>query len=238
MRYTKRTAGLVLPLVLLTLIGCASLGRESTVLEQYVLGGAPSAEAAAASADPAGLTLGVRRLDLAPYLATPAIVVRRGAHQIVVSEFHRWGEGPGEGITRALAGHLRSAPRVRAVDVAPWPGRSEHDYLIQLHVSRFEGLVSEAPQATEGEARMTAVWEILREQDGALLARGSTEFREGGWRVGDYAGLVMLLDRGVQTLARDLVACVGGLASDTARSDAGADAPSSGPAVACVSGSE
>lgn len=234
MRTTTRSAGLFLPLALLTLTGCGGLGRETTVLEQYVLTGPPP-EAAGASSDRTGVTLGVRRLDLAPYLASPAIVVRRGDHQIVTSEFHRWGESPAEGITRALAGYLGAAPPVRAVDVAPWPARSEHDYLIKIHVSRFEGALPEDPLTTEGEARVTAAWEILGGRSGLVLARGATDFREGGWSVGDWAGLVMRLDGGLATLGRDLVACLGRLPSGSAGSeppDGEAAAPVL-PVVAC-----
>jgi hypothetical protein len=56
---------------------------------------------------------------------------------------------------------------------------------------------------------VTASWEIIRQQDGTVLDRGTTEFREGGWRVGDYAALVALMDRGLVVLARDLTAALG-----------------------------
>jgi hypothetical protein len=44
------------------------------------------------------LTLGLRRLDLTTYLATQSIVVRRGAHGMLMSDdFNRWGEDPESG---------------------------------------------------------------------------------------------------------------------------------------------
>lgn len=223
MRTVTRIAALLVPLALLTVMACGGLSRDSPPLEQYVLTGPPP-EAGAGSSNEAGLTLGVRRLDLAPYLASPAIVTRRGAHQILTSEFHRWGEGPADGITRALAGYLTATPSVRAVDVAPWPARSDHDYLIKLHVSRFEGALPEEPTATEGEARLAATWEILGGRSGLVLARGATDFREGGWSDGDYAGLVMRLDRGVSILARDVVTCLGRVPPEAA-SAGGAPSP-------------
>jgi uncharacterized lipoprotein YmbA len=205
MRTMTKRLGVTVPF-LFTLAGCMSLGRDSPPLEQYVLGRAPLPEAAAASPDGAGLTIGVRRIDLAPYLAVPAIVVRRGTHQIVTSDFHRWGEDPGEGINRAVARYLDADPRVRAAAVAPWPARAEHDYLVQLHVTRFEGVAPAALTAVTGEVHVHASWEIIRPLDGALLARGVTDFRQPGWTVGDYAGLVTLLDRGLTVLAGELVA--------------------------------
>jgi hypothetical protein len=92
------------------------------------------------------------------------------------------------------------------VAVAPWPLGEKFDYLIQLRVLQFEGLAPEEPATGPGEARVLAAWEIIRQEDGVVLARGTTDYREPGWRVDDYAGLVKLLDTGLSTLSEDLVA--------------------------------
>ena len=204
-----RRVGLLMLLVIFTAPGCASLGRATPLQRQYVLGGARAADATANRQNTAGLAIGVRRLDLAPYLATPFILVRRGAHQVIVSEFHRWAEAPDEGIARAFAGYLEDTQPVRAVDVAPWAARSQHDYLVQLHVSRFEGVADSL--ATEGEVHVVAAWEILRPQDGAVLARGEAAQQERGWAAGDYAALVTFLDAALRDLARDVAACLGSI---------------------------
>jgi len=211
MRPMRRAIRLLAPLVLVLLGGCFSLGRETTSLEQYVLGTVPEGGAVAASSEPAGPAIGVRRLDLAAYLATPSVVVRRGSHQIVLSEFHRWGEELGEGINRALVGYLGARRDFRRIDVAPWPIATEHDYLIQVHVSRFEGVAPENPSGLEGEVHVLATWEIIRRDDGTVVGRGTTDYREPGWRVGDYAALVALLDRGVYRLANDLAGVLASL---------------------------
>jgi uncharacterized protein len=203
--------------------GCVSLGRDSPRLELYVIGAA-APEVVAPTPRLADVTIGLRRLQLAPYLATPAIVVRRGSHEILTSEYHRWGEDLGEGINRAVARHLgNGGQQFRTVDVAPWPVRSRYDYLVQLNISRFEGVVraEAAPAnvvdavgeagAAGGAVHVVATWEIIRQQDGTVVTRGTTEFREGGWRVGDYAALVALLDRGLVVLARDVTAALGGV---------------------------
>jgi hypothetical protein len=44
-----------------------------------------------------------------------------------------------------------------------------------------------------------------------VLARGTTDRRSPGWTVGDYAGLVTLLDEGLDVLAGDLIAGIAGL---------------------------
>jgi uncharacterized lipoprotein YmbA len=191
---------------LLAATGCASLGRDSPPLERYVLGSGRSPAAVAASQEESGMTIGIRRIDLASYLATPSIVVRRGANQILVSDFHRWAEDVGEGINREVAHHLAAAGAVRAVAIAPWPVRAQHDYLVQLHVSRFEGMADSL--ATEGSARVAAAWEVIRPADGAVLARGGTDHQRPGWRVTDYAGLVALLEAGLAEVADDVLDCL------------------------------
>lgn len=226
--------GVIGVLMLALLSGCFSLSRTSPTLEQYVIGGAGWTDTVTRIAGLEDLAIGLRRIDLAPYLASSAIVVRRGGHEVLTSDFHRWGENPADGITRAVARYLAAAASFRAVDVAPWPVRTSHDYLIQLHVTRFEGVVpaeSSRPTgatagAVEGAAHVRASWEIIRQQDGTVLARGDTEHREEGWRVGDYAALVALLDEGLAVLTREVAVAIGGLATGGA-----ADAASRGDSL-------
>ena len=209
-----RTA-LALATAALVSTGCFKLARTSPPVERYVLGGARVASSDAAprdtTRDTTKLAIGLRRLDLAPYLATLAIVVRRADNEIVTSGFHRWAESPGEGLNRAISGYLAAAPGIRSVDVAPWPIRSDHDYLVQLHVGRLEGVEPGAAVARAGEAHLLVRWAIIRPRDGALVARGTTDHRAADWVVGDYGALVSLLDQGLVVLARDLVACLGSL---------------------------
>ena len=215
----RRSILSILPVVFAT-GACFSLSRDTPPLEQFVLGGTLAAETGAMSPDPAGVTIGLRRLDLTPYLASSAIVVRRGANQMIVSQYHRWGEDPVAGINRAFAGYLAAALPVRAVDVAPWPVRSQHDFVVQLHVSRFEGVAPADAAATQGGAHLLASWEVHRPQDGAVLARGGTDYRESGWRVGDYPALVTLLNQGLDRMARDIVACLARIGAPSAASSA------------------
>lgn len=191
---------------MLLLAGC-SLSRGAPPEQQYVLGGGGPQPSAAARTDLQGRAVGMRRLQLAAYLETPSVVVRRGdrAQELSLSEFHRWGEPLGDGINRAVAGYLTAGAPFRVVDVAPWPARAEHDYLVELHVLRFEGVAPRDSATVVGEAHVLVTWAVVRPADGDVLARGTTEYRKGGWRVGDYAGLVTLLDAGVQALSTDLL---------------------------------
>lgn len=222
MRYVMSMARLISLAGLLGITGCFSLGRAETPQRHYVLGGDRLQENPPPVGDLAGLSIGIRRLRLAAYLEAPFLAVRQGPHQISYSEFHRWGEPLAGGINRAVAGYLAARAPVRAVDVAPWLAREQHDYLIQLHVERFEGVAPEDPAALEGEVHLLATWEILRQRDGVVLARGTTDYRERGWRIGDYAGLVRLLDAGLNVLSSELAAGLGDLAAPLAELNQGA----------------
>ena len=189
----------------LALSGC-SLNRGAPPERSYVLGGRPAPESPAAGRDLGDPAIGLRRLQLAAYLESPLVLVRRGdrAQEISLSEFHRWSEPLGDGISRSLAGYLTARIPSGIVDVAPWPARAKHDYLIELNVVRFEGVVPDGATGMQAEAHVLATWAIVRPEDGEVLARGTTDYRRSGWIVGDYAGLVALLDEGVHELSADL----------------------------------
>jgi uncharacterized lipoprotein YmbA len=158
-----------------------------------------------ASPAAADVTVGIRRTKLASYLAVPFIAVRRGASQIDFSEFHRWGEPLDEGINRVVA-RLLASRGLRDVAVAPWPAGARYDYVIQLDVTRFEGVIAPGGTPGEGEVHLSATWEIIRQQDGVVLVRGTTDRTNSGWTVGDYSGLVALLDEELDVLSLDLIA--------------------------------
>lgn len=219
-RTNIQTARMALPVAALLLGGCFTLSRESPPLRQYVLSAAAAGPIAIAPTggamsptERATLTVGLRRVDLASYLAVQYIIVRRGTSELLTSEFHRWGEDVGEGINRAVAANLGSSSLVRTVDVAPWPAASRHTFLVQLHVTRFEGVADSA--ATEGRVHVAAGWDIIRPTDGRLLVRGTSDDRRESWRVGDYTGLVRGLDAALIRVARDISACLARFPNDS-----------------------
>jgi uncharacterized lipoprotein YmbA len=211
----NRTIQLLLFALLLSPAGCFSLRHDAPPQQHYVLGAGGPPELAASPADrpvtdPNGQLIGLRPPRMADYLVTPFIVVRRGSHQVEFSEYHRWGEDLGRAINRTVAVRLAALAPSHRVERAPWPSGTSPALLIQLQILRFEGVGPERSESGEGEAHLLATWEILRPLDGAVLGRGTTEVREGGWSVGDFDGLVRLLDSGLATLAGDLAVSLAG----------------------------
>lgn len=202
-----RTSTNVLPLLLASTLllasGC-SLSRNAPAQQHYVLGSGAQADAPVGeSGDSVATVIGLRPPQVAAYLETPFIVIRRAAHRVELSEFHRWGEELARGFSRAVAGHLAGGAPSWRVEVAPWASGVQPDYLIQIHLLRFEGVAPDGPGASMGQAHVQANWEILQRQDGTLLSRGTADVRK-DWTVGDFDGLVSRLDEGLADLAEAL----------------------------------
>ena len=187
--------------------GCFSLSRGAPLPRQYALG---AGLMLAASQPPLvqGVAVGLRSPQLEPYLDSPLLVIRRGTREITFSEFHRWAEPLASGINSAVARYMAGHAPIRDVAAAPWSPNARYDYLIQLHVLRFEGEQPDNTLVSTGEVHLLATWEIIRQDDSAVLARGTTDYRKGGWRVGDHDGLVAQLDDGLLVLSNALVARV------------------------------
>jgi uncharacterized lipoprotein YmbA len=202
----RNTVSLAMCAAAFTLMGCFSLSRKSPPVERYVVGGMMLTQLDTLASDSGALSIGLRRLDLAPYLSTLAIVVRRADNEIITTGFHRWAEAPSTGLNRALSGYIANDASIVSVDVAPWPVRAEHDYIVQVHMMRLEGVEPEG--LGSAEAHMLATYEIIRPGDGSILARGVTDYRSRDWTLNDYRGLVSRLDMGLVTLSRNIVGCL------------------------------
>ncbi len=219
MRTHARIACLLTLVVPVVLTGCFKLARESPMLRLYALGegsasGLPTPPAGAPSVGGEAFRIGLRRVEMASYLSVPSVMMRRGANELIVSQFHRWGGDLDQGINRAVGAYLAGSPRIRSVDVAPWTARVRHDLLVQLHVTRFEGVVADSA-ARDGRVHVMAGWDIIRPFDGTVMVRGSTDDRGAAFRVGDYAGLVTGLDAALSRVARDISACLARFPNDS-----------------------
>lgn len=207
MRSLTRTAG-VGALLLSAATGCFKLSRNAPPVQRYAL-----TTPASPSSTPNGVTIGLRRLELASYLDVPEVVVRVGANRLLPLEFHRWGGPLNESINRAVAAQLATERSVRAVDVAPFAPYTQHNFLVQLRVLRFEGEMNDG--APGGVAHVQLSWDIIRPRTGAILVRGSTDQRDAAWTAGNFAELVRGLDAGVAQVSRDIGACLLRFANDS-----------------------
>jgi len=198
-------------LLSLVLVGCVRLlePRPGQNITYYLLDS--GVEGDTALVDTTGVTVGLRRPRLASYLDASRIVTRRGPNAIQFSEFHRWGEDLDQAINRVVALNLEQEEGIRTVEVVPWPEGTRFDYVLQLHVLRFEG-VGPAPDpeadddatTLKGRAQMVVRWTIFEAGRERILAQGITRHREEGWTVTNYADLASKLDTSLAVLARDI----------------------------------
>jgi uncharacterized lipoprotein YmbA len=202
---------------MLLLGGCFSLSRDAPPVREYVLGGRPAPTAPVTRTESpvngAARTVGLRRADVAAYLRSAAIVLRRGEHEVIASPFHRWREPLDQAIDRVVATHLQTQAPVRAVDIAPWDARTRHDVWVQLRVRQFEGVLGDG--VSPPHTRLDADWDVVRPLDGRVLVRGHTRRTSGVWAAGDYQSLVRALDADLAALAHDLADCLGRFRNDT-----------------------
>lgn len=202
-------AGVFTILVILLLAGCLNLNPSVPSTRYYVLDGGTLDGGAALDQRLDGVSIGLKKLQIAPYLESVRMVVRNGTHRVSFSEFDRWGEDLAQGINRTVANRIAARLPARRVEAAPWSSGTRHDYVIQVRVLRFEGVTPhpDTPAgSTDGAVHLLAEWEVLDDVGQELRAAGTTDYRRDGWRVNDHAQLVSLLNEALQALSEDLVA--------------------------------
>jgi len=112
-----------------------------------------------------------------------------------------------------VATRLAARPEIRAVEVVPWSPGASFDYVVELHVLRFEGVgpppdpeADEDAPPPDGHAQVVVEWTVLRPGTDAVLARQTTRHRAATWPVGNYPALVARLGAGLGTLVEDVAA--------------------------------
>jgi uncharacterized lipoprotein YmbA len=135
-------------------------------------------------------SVALRPVELAAYLRQPALVVRRGGHEVTFREAARWGEPLEQGVARVLGEQLRRsglAPAGRGSDGEP--------ATLTVRILAAEGTAA-------GGVEFRAVWELSRRSVPPL----GGEFRAAGltWDGRDEAGLAAALSAAVAGLAAEI----------------------------------
>lgn len=191
------------------LAGCSVLpAPRKDPTRHYVLTG-PAPSAVSADAAPGGLKLGLRAVQVAPYLDGKAMIVRVGDNEIDYRDYARWAEPLSVGVRRMLAARLVVSDRVDRVFPQPFPLDVERDVDVAVNVLRCEGRIKADGSPV---ASFLCVVEITRAHEGAgsgaVVLRRTFEAPETAWRDGDYAGLARGLSDAVAALADDILAAL------------------------------
>ena len=142
----------------------------------------------------------LRPVEVAGYLRSRPLIVRRGDNEIEFREYARWGEPLEQGIGRVLREELRARGSV----VPGSPGRDSpaFDYHLTVRVLACEGTAA-------GAVDFRAVWELTKAGDKPVAAAGG-EFRAEGlrWDGKSEASLAARLSEAVAELATEIAAAV------------------------------
>jgi uncharacterized protein len=197
----------------LFLSGCSFLPKPAPdPTRHYVLTG-PAPAAINAAEKQGVLKVGLRSVQIAPYLDAKSMIVRRGDNEIDYRDYARWAEPLANGINRMLVARLHVSDRVGRVFPQPYPFDITRDVDVSVSVLRCEGRV--LPDGRSVASFMCAL-EIVRVGDkpgatgGEVILRKVFEAPETEWREGDYAALAAILSDDVARLADTIIAALPG----------------------------
>jgi uncharacterized lipoprotein YmbA len=187
-------------LICLALTSCSLLPEPQTDPTRfYVL----ATDAARTSPPANGPVVHLREVELASYLRTRPIIVRRGENEIEFREFAVWGEPLELGVARVLREELLARGAASAVvssSVRRTAGGADLD--LSVRVLACEG-------GPGGTVAFRAVWELAKtESKTTALARGDFRAADLRWDGKNEASLVAQLSQAIAGLAAEISAAL------------------------------
>jgi uncharacterized lipoprotein YmbA len=174
---------------------------ESDPTKFYLLAATTMGSTNAAAANAPALHL--RPVEIASYIRSRPMIVRRGANEIQFRDYARWGEPLEQGIARVLREELLARGAASAVQTTGAQAMTEgFAYQLGIRVLACEG-------TADGGVNFDAVWELTSAGEGGrVAARG--EFRPGDlrWDGKSEATLAAALSKAVSGLAQEIAAAL------------------------------
>jgi uncharacterized lipoprotein YmbA len=194
-------ARLLLAATLLVVAGCNVVPPPQADPTRFYVLASPAPAVAGAGAKMKRLNL--RPVDVAAYLRSRPIVVRRGDNEVQFRDFARWGEPLEQGIGRVLRDALLAGGAAGSISVASSRvGRVAGEPDLVVHVQACEG-------GADGSVRLEAAWELLSGTDGSLLVRGDFHAVGLKWDGRNEATIAAAVSQGLVALAAEITAAVG-----------------------------
>lgn len=188
---------------MVALAGCSIIPEPQTDPTHYFVLTGAGLDAGDLHAHEGQLVLGLKTVQLAPYLDKSCVVVRRGENQLVYNDYMRWAEPLADGITRVLRDRLLASPKVERVFAHPFPFNQRRDYDVAINVVRCEGV----QEGGRSLARFAVMLEITTPGDNStVVTRKVFAAPDRTWDGHDYAALVQMLSDDVNALSGEVVA--------------------------------
>ena len=143
-----------------------------------------------------GSVIGIGPIQIAEYINRPQIITRTSAHQLYVSEFHRWIEPLKDNINHLLVTNISNHLNSNRIF---WIPREERQYPLELRIAidirRLDGELGKT-------AYLESHWTVFDKNDKPLMSRFSLiEEPVNGL---DYNALVNAMNRALQVLGGEI----------------------------------
>ena len=173
----------------------------------YVLTGPSFADPGPARPEGA-LRIGLRRVEVVPYLGGKAMIVRNAANEISYQEYARWAELPAAGIERLVVARLQGSSKVGRVYLQPFPFDGKRDYDVGVSVLRCEG--ERKADGKMGVGFVCTVEVTEAKPGGAVVMRKTFTAPQAVWDGKDFGRLAQLLGDAVAALGEEIVGALPG----------------------------
>lgn len=193
-------------LSLSALAGCNILPPLQTDATHYYVLAGPALTEPGTLPGAGALRLGLKAVEVAPYLRKGSLVVRAGDNEVAFLDQARWAEPIEQEIAAALRQRLLAAPAVGRVFVAPFPFEQARDFDVSVQVLHCEGVREGGRRAV---ARFAATIEITTTgANSQVVARKAFIAPDAAWDGKDPGQLVALLGQAVGALSQEVVAAL------------------------------
>lgn len=188
----------------LLLAGCNIIPAPAADPTRYYVLSGPAASPSGAQPISGSLRVGLRAVELAPYLKKGVIVVRTGDNEVTYPNEARWGEPLEREVLNSLRNRLLAAPTVGRVFTPPFPFDEPRDYDVSVRVTQCEGVRPAGGGAAS--VSFAATLEITATgAAGAVVARRTFVAPAARWDGRDYGRLAAEISLAVGALGQVVV---------------------------------
>lgn len=199
--FTRKRDWIVALLLVWGLTGCSVVPEPTADLTRFYVLSNPRANGENVALRSNALQIGLKRVEVSPYLDKGSLVVRHGDNELVYNDYARWAEPIGAGVSRIVRSRLLDNQKIGRVFVDSFPFDQSRDYDISIYVTRCEGALN------TGETRFAAVVEVTTTGENArVVARREFIAPSQAWNGKNYAALVAGLSEAVDALSNQIVA--------------------------------
>ena len=191
---------------LLMQAGCSFLPEPKADPTRYYVLTGPAVDEPGARPVAGAFVVGMKSVQVAPYLTGKAMIVRNATNEIAYQEFARWAEPLDVGVGRMVAARLVASDKIKRLYSQPFPFDAERDYDVRVEVLRCEGEHKADGKTVASLACLVEVTEA--KTGGAVVLRKVFTAPEAAWDGKDFSRLAQLLSDAVGAVGAEVIAAL------------------------------